>query len=456
MIKLSKQVWRLAWPMILSNITIPLLGMVDTAMVGHAADVQAMATVAIGSVIFDFLFWGFGFLRMSTTGLTAQSPQKILIFYQGVFIALLCATALLIASPLLQRLGLLFIESDQSTQQNLMQYIHIRLFSAPATLLNYVIIGYCFGRQNTKLPLLLLTITNILAMGLDYLFVWQWHWNSQGIAISNVIAQTTGALIGLFAVYKAYLVKYGKQGDSPNKSEQVKSEATDLGNVTSKTTTPDGFWKELFNKEDMLQLFHLNKDIFIRTLFLISTQTFFTRQSALLGIEFVAVNAILMHMQMLVSYGLDGFAIAAESMIGNAIGQKSLVKFKQRLIDCGSWSLLIALVMSLTYLIFGTQIIKIMTDIPTIQQRADHYLFWIVLLPLVSMPGFLFDGVFIGATWSKPLRNAILFACLFVFLPLWFICQGLGNHGLWLAYTGFMLARGVYLGVKLLGIQSKC
>lgn len=418
MIHLPRPIWQLAWPIILSNITIPLLGLVDTAMVGNAADTQAIATVAIGSVIFDFLFWGFGFLRMATTGLVAQQPHNAMHFYRSALLALLLALILIACSPWAYLISQLFSNKAQ-IQAELTRYLSIRLFSAPATLLNYVILGYCFGRQRTKLAWALLTFTNILAIFLDYVFVWQLHLASSGIAYSNVIAQTSGAIVGGLALYKLYLNQHSLSD----------------------------FWPRLFDWPAIKRLAQLNQDIFIRTLVLMTTQAFFTYQGTQLGLTIVAANAILMHLQMICAYGLDGFAIAAESLVGNAIGQADSKQVFITIKGCSSWSFIVAMLFSILFLLGGNYYLSVMTDIELIRATAKHYLPWLIALPLLSLPSFLLDGVYIGATWSKPLRNTIVFAAFFMFLPIWFVTQSWGNHGLWFAYCSFIIGRGLYLGL---------
>lgn len=357
---------------------------------------------------------------MSTTGLVAQSPADSIIFYRSVLLALLLALILIFFSPWLSLLAKPFSQ-DATITAKLAQYITIRLYAAPGSLVNYVLLGYCFGRQNTKLAWLLLSLTNISAIVLDYLLVWQWHMNSTGIAISQVIAQTIGALVGFALIYRLYL----------------------------KQSLITEFWYKLFDKTALSKLFHLNKDIFIRTLVLIATQAFFTYQSTKLGLTIIAANAILMHCQMLSAYSLDGFAIACESLIGQAIGNKDKAQFFKTLKDCSSWSVIIALGISTVYFFAGTLYLHLMTDIKAIREVAAQYLPWIIALPLLSVPSFLLDGVYIGATWSKPLRNTILFASFLVFLPVWYLSQSLANHGLWLAYSSFIVARGLYLAYDL-------
>lgn len=413
----TKEVWALAWPMMLSNISIPLLGIVDTIAVGHLASADGIATIALGTMIFDILFWCFGFLRMSTTALAAQEPNSNQIYFQSSTIALISACLLIILSPWLKHIILSLIHTEAQIETLLVSYFNIRIFSAIPTLINYVNYGFFFGRQNTKTPLMLLLITNISAMLLDYILVWHFNMGANGIAAANVMTQTLGAVLGCMMIYKKYL------------------KAAPL--------------KLCFPKARIKQLFGLNRDIFIRTLFLVLTTSFFTRQSAALGVNIVAANLILMNLYILTGYALDGFAIAAEALIGRAVGNKNDIEFKQQIKACAWWSCLFGIIFMLAYALFGPWLIALMTSLPEVQSIALQSLPWVIALALVCVPGFLLDGVFIGAAWSKPLRDTILIASVLVFLPIWYFSQGLGNQGLWLAFTCFNLARGAYLALKL-------
>ena len=421
-----KKIWGIAWPVILSNITIPLLGMVDIAVVGHDYPRHVLGAVAIGAMIFDVLFFLFGFLRMSTTGLIAQSPKDINIFYRALMIALSIAFLLLISQSLIYKAACFFIQPEQTVMQALANYFYLRIYAAPATLGNFVIFGYFFGRQNTKVPLLLLILINSCAIGLDIIFVSYQNLGIKGLAIANVIAQTAGFIAGLITLYKKYIA------DSMQKNIQLAPSCS------------------LFNGEAILHLFHLNKDIFIRTLCLMATFTYFICASNNLGTTVVAANAILLSMHQFTACTLDGFAIACEAMIGNAIGKKDKNLFKQAIKGCGYWSLAIALLLSTAYFFAGSTVIALMTSLPHVNQTAQNNLIWMILLPILSTGGFLLDGVFIGATWSKPMRNAMVYSTLMVYFPLVYLFKPLGNSGLWLAFCLLMLSRSFFLSIILL------
>lgn len=421
-----KKVWQLAWPVMLSNITIPLLGMIDIIVVGHDHPPHILGAVAIGAMIFDVLFLLFGFLRMSTTGLVAQSPKEISIFLRAIFSALFIALILLTSQTLIFKTLCFVIKPEAMVMQSLCDYFYLRIYAAPTTLSNFVIFGYFFGRQNTKVPLFLLLLINISAISLDLIFVRYYNFSIKGLAAANIIAQTLGFTMGLIILYKLYIAH--RASNFKHKIENLK----------------------LFDQQEIKRLFHLNKDIFIRTLCLMATFTYFTCAGNHLGTTIVAANAILLSMHQFTACGLDGFAIACEVMVGKAIGKKNNEDFKGAIKSCAYCSLVIAFLLSAIYFFAGPQIIGLMTSLPKITKTAQDHLIWMVFLPILSMAGFLLDGIFIGATWSKPMRNTMLCATLLIYFPSVLLFKPLGNNGLWLAFSLFMLARGLLLGFILL------
>jgi len=409
-----KAIWQLAWPVMLSNITIPLLGMIDIAVVGHDYPAHVLGAVAIGSMVFDVLFLAFGFLRMSTTGLVAQNPTDLNILYRALLTACLIALILIVSQYVLFLLVCWVMEPALAVQHALSDYFYLRIYASPATLGNFVILGYFFGRQNTKIPLFLLMLINLSAISLDFIFVSYLGWGVKGLAMANICAQTLGFVMGLKLIY----IKFIKQ--------------------TPRALT-------LFDLNAIKRLFHLNKDIFIRTLCLMATFIYFTAAGSRLGTSVVAANAILLSMQQFMACGLDGFAIACEVMVGRAIGTNNHKYFIGSVKACGYLSLLLAVLFSVVYMLFGQYIIEGMTSLPDVIATAHTYLIWMVALPVLSVGGFLLDGVFIGATWSKPMRNTMLCATGLVYFPSVLLLKTLGNTGLWMAFSLFMLSRGLFL-----------
>ncbi|MGV3002921.1 MATE family efflux transporter DinF [Vibrio sp.] len=421
---LHKQVLLLAIPMVLSNITVPLLGLVDAAVIGHLDYAWYLGGVALGSTMISVTFWLLGFLRMATTGLAAQaqgeeSSQKLAhVWLQGMLVAwLLAGLFLLFHSPLAE---LIFSLSNASTEVKHygMQYFSIRVWSAPAALANFVILGWLLGTQNAKAPMWLVIVINLANIILDVLFVLVFDWKVAGAAWASVLADYTGLALGLFFVMRTWI------------KQQLPNVLTLLPSAT----------------HGMGRMLRLNSDIFLRSLCLQAVFSFMTFQGAALGDDIVAANAVLMSFLMMVSYGMDGFAYAMEAMVGKAVGAKSRGQLLNSLIGTSFWGLVCSVFLTLMFWLFGHQLVRLITDIPNVQAQADIYLPWLIVMPLVSMWCFLLDGIFVGATKGKDMRNSMLIAML-CFFALYFSFASWGNHALWMSMLTFMGMRGIGLAV---------
>ncbi len=422
-------VWRLAGPMILSNLTIPVLGMVDTAVVGHLSSPYYLGAVAVGGLIFSFVYWAFGFLRMGTTGQIAQAHGRFDYneirsgFARAGLLALILSVLIIALQLPIQGLAMLLLEASVEVESYASEYFYIRIWSAPATLLTYVMIGWFLGMQNARGPLYLLLIINLTNIALDLLFVWGLGMDVDGVALASVISEYIGVMVGLWLV-KRELKLY------------------------------PGQWikQQLIDAVKLRQMMVLNHNIFIRTLCLMFSFAFFTAQGAKHGDIVLAANAVLMNFQTFMAYGLDGFANAAEALVGKAVGQENKQQFKQAVHTATVWSAGIAILFTLLYLFFGVQLINLLTDIEAVRNMAYLFLPWLVVSPLLSVWSYLFDGIFIGSTRSAEMRNTMLISTFLCFLPAWYLLQAYGNHGLWAALMVFMLARGIsmWLSYRLL------
>lgn len=417
--KLSLKAWQLAWPIILSNICVPLLGMIDLAVVGQIEDKSYLPVVAIGSVFFDTLLGLFVFLRMSTTGLSAQNPKEPAVLFRGLMIALLLSLLLFILKPYIWHLCFYLANNNFTIQPGLFLYFSWRFYAIPAILCQSVLIGYCFGRKNTKIPLFVLTISNTIAIVLDVFLVLYLNWGLKGLALANIIAQMIGLLISLTLIQLHYEL--------------------------FKSIFPL-HWVKL---KPLLKTLQINQDIFIRTLGLMFTLAYFTHVGSTFGIEVVAANAILGSMVVFTSYALDGFAIACEAMIGHAIFTKNKMAFFQAIYECGIWSLLVALLFCFIWWCFGGWVIDVISNVNRINIIALKFLPWLYILPLVAVSSYLLDGVYIGATWAKEMRNSMIASVIFVFFPAVILLKPLGNHGLWLSFSLFLMARASFLSINL-------
>lgn len=430
--KKTQQVFNQAWPIILSNASIPLLGLVDTAILGHLPSGVYLAAVTLGAVIFSFLYWSFGFLRMGTTGLIAQAygaqekQQLATYLSQALIFAVLLGFALQALRPWLEQLIALLNASEEAKQLAL-EYVQIRLYSAPAVLVQYVILGAAIGMGRSKIVLLLLLITNLTNLVLDVYFVLGLGMLSEGVAWASLIAEVLAAVLGLAWLMKTY-----------NKMQV-------------RLYLPSISWEA--NKK----LIQVNANLFVRTLALLFALAFFTRQGATQGDAFLAANAVLMQLIMLASYLLDGFAQAVEGQFGAAYARdkrnqsknKNTKKEAQEIFAAGLFlSVVTGFLLVLVFALTGKQLIYLLTDLPEIAAIAQQYLPWLVLVVAISVPAYLFDGVFIGATLTAPMRNSLLLA-LVVYLVSWWLFTGWledANFALWLAFLIFNSLRGVYLG----------
>ena len=416
----DRDVWRIAAPMVLSNISVPLLGMVDTGVVGHLESAVYIGAVAIGSTIFSFLYSGMNFLRMGTTGIAAQrygagdNDGLRLSLGQAMVVAVTIAIAAMLLQGPIGALGMSLLGATGELEANALQYFNIRIWSAPGTLANYVMIGWFLGLQNARVPLLIFLTINVTNIALDLLFVIGFGMKVDGVALASVIAEYAGLVVALsFA-------------------------ARELRRRT-------GHWpiEKFIRLREYGAYFAINANLFVRTTTLIFTISFVTAQGARMGGLILAANAILQQMQNLTAFGLDGFAHAAEALVGKAVGARRREALERAVELCLKWSLIFAAGFSVTYIVAGPALINLLTDLPEVRETTLRYLPWMILSPLVSVWSFLYDGVYVGATRAREMRNIMLFSTFAVFLPAWYLLQFLGNDGLWLAFMLFLASRGI-------------
>ncbi|WP_237700524.1 MATE family efflux transporter [Methylophaga thiooxydans] len=424
-----RKVWSLAGPMILANLSTPLLGMVDTAVVGHLSSPVYLGAVALGTMLFTFLFWGFGFLRMVTTGLTSQansdanqSATRNVLIQSGLLAIIIAALLLLLQSPI-GWLAFQIIEGSPEVLAAAQQYYHIRIWSAPATLLNYAILGWLIGMGASRSALVIVLVINICNIGFDLLLVNQFGMKADGVALASVMAEYIGLIFALFILSRRQLAL---------KQIQLKKEL-----------------QSIFNNRQGL---NLHGNFMLRTLCLIFCFAFFTNQGAQQGDITLAANMVLLNFITFMAYVLDGFANATEVMTGNAIGQSDRHRLKRSLVLNGAWSFFVACLFSFVYYFFGNQIINLLTSIDAVSASATDYLFWVILAPVIGVWSYLLDGLFVGATLGREMRNTMLFATFCCYLPAWFLLQGFGNHGLWAALIILLAARSIAQAVYLPGM----
>ncbi|QYK13054.1 MATE family efflux transporter [Shewanella rhizosphaerae] len=422
----NSQLFALAVPMILSNITVPLLGLVDTAVVGHLSNAYYLGGVAVGSTVITLILWILGFLRMSTTGLVAQAfgakelhTQYRLLMQSASLALLLSLLVLLLQQPIISA-AMALSDASEQVQYYSQAYFNIRIWSTPFALINLALLGWLLGRQQPKAAMWQLIAANLTNILLDLLFVIGLDWGVEGAALASVLADMTG-----FAVAASMVVRTIKR--------QGGFEFLPLLHSLSLNSYQ--------------RLVRLNLDIFIRSLCLQLAFAFMTFQGANLGDNTVAANAVLLNLLLLISYALDGIAYYGEAEVGRAVGEKSHERMTQSVTLAGLWSAIFALLFTLFFALWGEQVIKLLTNISEVRQEAQAYLGWVVALPLLAFGSYLFDGVYIGAAQGKAMRNTMILATFGVFFPAWLLLQGYGNHALWAAMSLFMLTRSLSLAL---------
>lgn len=421
--KIKNPILKLALPNILSNISVPLVGMVDLALMGHMDSELHLNAIAIGGSIFSFVYLSFGFLRMSTTGFVAQAHgrknpvEELLVFSRSLMLAFFIALILIVFQNPIGDLSVYVLGANDNINSEALEYYHIRIFAAPATLGLYAIVGWFIGRQNTRIPLLLALIINIGNVLFNLYFIYVVGLKSDGVAWGTLIAQYTGFIIGI-----GILISRSK-----NHWRYLSRAA-------------------LINAVELKNFFNVNRDIFIRTVLLLVALTFFTATSARMGEEILAVNTLLFQFFFFFTYFIDGFANAAEALVGKLVGEQRQDDLKQLILKIFIWGIGVSLPFSIVYFVFGSEILKILTDIPEVIIASQPYMIWVGILPLISFAAFIWDGVYIGATAAKAMRNSMVVSTLLVYLPVYYLLQPyLENHGLWLAFLAFLLSRGLYL-----------
>lgn len=419
---LNRRIWALAWPLLLSNITAPLLGLVDTAVVGHLDSPVYLAAVALGANFFMFLYFSFNFLRMGTTGFTAQArgagEATLVVVLRALLLSTVLGGLLILLQPALREAGLWLLGGSAEVQALARDYIAIRVLGAPAALGNFALIGFAIGLHRTSVPLKMTVLMHASNALLDFLLVQVWHFDVRGVATASALAEYLGLAGGLFWLRREIF------GDAWR-------------------ALPAGALRQL---APMARLLAVNRDIFLRSLALLSVFFFFTAQGARLGDTVLAANAVLITFLLLLSNTLDGFANAAEALVGDATGRHDRRALDAAVRATGRWTLMVALLALAGFALGGAPLIRLLTDLPAVRDTATTYLPWMLLLPLTASAGFWLDGVFVGATLAPQMRNTMILATL-LFFPVWWLTRDWGNHGLWLAMNVWMASRGVLMAL---------
>ncbi|MEX2964009.1 MATE family efflux transporter [Microbulbifer sp. TYP-18] len=410
--------------MILSNISLPLLGAVDTAILGHLPSPEYLSGVAIGASIMSMLLWAFGFLRMGTTGLVARSGDGgELWLLRALCLAVALGLGLiLLVWPLLGHIVHWMNASAEARPQALI-YLQIRLLSAPLALANFALLGFFIGRQDSRAPLFILLAANLLNIALDFLLIVGLGLGARGAALATLCADIAALAMGLALLRR---VEHGL-----------------LGRLW------DGLWCRGFSPlrepAPWLELLRINADLFIRTCLLLLTLTFFTAQGAALGDTVLAANAILIQLLMMTSYALDGFAHATEALVGESVAKKSPRLFSSTVRAAGLCALVTAAGFTLILVLGQPLILSLFTDMPAVLEQAGRVYWWLCALPLFAVWSYQLDGVFIGAGKSRDMRNTMFVATVLVFFPAWWLTRSWANQGVWFSLFLWITARSAGL-----------
>lgn len=416
----DRQILRIALPSIVSNITVPLLGLIDVAIVGHLGSPAYIGAIAVGGMLFNIIYWIFGFLRMGTSGMTSQAfgkrdlPEVTRLLLRAVGIGLAVACCLIILQVPIRRTAFMLIHPTEEVQELATLYFHICIWGAPAMLGLYGLSGWYIGMQNSRIPMYIAITQNIVNIIASLSLVYLYDMKVEGVALGTLIAQYAGLFMGVMLWHYQYgrLRKYI-------------------------------VWQGVLQKEAMVRFFQVNRDIFLRTLCLVAVTLFFTSAGASQGEIILAVNTLLMQLFTLFSYVMDGFAYAGEALSGRYIGARNREAFMNTVRHLFAWGGIMAVLFTLVYALGGNTFLALLTDDPDVIAAADTYFYWALAIPVAGIAAFIWDGIFIGATATRAMLLSMaaaaisFFALYYMLRPLW------GNHALWLAFLTYLFMRGV-------------
>ena len=427
-----KSVVAMAVPIMLANVSQPMLGIVDTAVIGQLPEPHYIGAVAIGAMIFNLVYWAFGFLRMGTSGLTAQAwgaddgKELTAIFYRALLLAGALGLALLALSPLISKIAFWAIDASADVEREAQTYFAIRIWSAPFALANYAVLGWLIGIGAMRSALLVQLWLYVVNMVLDALFVLHFNQATEGIGYGTLIAEVSTAFLGIAVVWR-YLKAAGER---PSRAR-------------------------VLDREKVRRMLAVNSDIMVRSLLLTFGFSWFAAQGAKLGEVTLAANAILLHFFSIGSYMIDGFANVTEALVGHAVGARQRDRFARAVRVSSGWALATGAVLSLLILMAGPWAIDLMSVNEEVRATARTYLWWAALTPILGAACFQLDGIFIGATRTRDMRNMMIVSLALFLASGYALVAGLGNHGLWLAMCIFFIVRGATLYLRLTALERE-
>ena len=416
---MNRRILHLAIPSIVSNITVPLLGLVDVTIVGHLGATAYIGAIAVGGLLFNILYWNFGFLRMGTSGLTSQAygrkdkDAEIRILVQAVSVGLFSALAMLILQYPIERLAFRLLDTSAEVEQYTVTYFRICIWGAPAVLAQYGFTGWFIGMQNSRYPMYIAIVMNVINIVCSSCFVFLFGMKVEGVALGTVVAQYSGVMMALGLGFYNYKELWGRMT-----------------------------FKGSLQLIAMRRFFAVNRDIFLRTLCLIGVTTFFTSTGARQGDVILAVNTLLMQLFTLFSYIMDGFAYAGEALSGRYVGACNLIQLKRAVRALFGWGVGLSLVFTLLYGVGGENFLGLLTNDKIVIETAGHYFYWVLAIPLAGFAAFLWDGILIGATATRFMLWSMLVASGSFFVIYYCFSGATNNHMLWLAFLVYLALRG--------------
>ena len=459
--KIDKQILDIAVPSIVSNITVPLLGLVDVAITGHLGAASYIGAIALGGMLFNIIYWIFAFLRMGTSGLTSQSLGRgdsdniIRMLARSIAIAFAIAVTLLVLQVPLRELGLLIMQPTEEVRLLTVTYYNICIWGAPATLGLFALTGWFIGMQNSKIPMMIAITQNVVNILVSLVLVFGLGMRVEGVASGTLIAQWCGFLMGCFLCWRNYFGKNPIAKDiQPLRYYLYPTSNTHHPSPNTHQPSPINPQPSTFNPQPStfnLQpspitykaFFRINRDIFFRTLCMVCVMMFFTSAGSWQGEVVLAVNTLLMQLYLLVSYIMDGFANAGEALSGKFYGAGDNDALRTTVRRIFFWGTVTAVAFTVTYIAGGKHFLRLLTDEPSVVEASTSYVWWAYLVPFCSVAAFMWDGIFIGLTASRQMLLSMFVAAATFFIVYFIAAKPLGNHGLWFAFMCYMFIRGV-------------
>ena len=426
---MHKEILSLAIPSIVTNITVPLLGLVDVAIVGHMGDASYIGAIAVGTMMMNVICWLFGFLRMGTSGMTSQaygrgdSKEAATILFQAIALGAAIGILFVLFQPLLLRLFLFFMRPSDEIRAFASVYFHVCVFGLPAALVMYGLTGWFIGMQDTRTPMTVSIFQNIVNIMTSLLLVYVFGMKVEGVALGTLTAQYSGLLLALYILRRKYASHY-----------QL---------LFSQFTLKPGDYSSFSYKHTLNRFFRVNRDIFLRTLFLVAVNAAFTSVGSSQGDVILVVNTLLFQFFTLYSYIMDGFAYAGEAICGKYYGAGNAPSFHACIRRLFAWGVIMTVVYTAAYYFGANDILHVLSNEQTVIEASEPYLLWVALIPVAGMGAFIWDGVFIGITDSRGMLLSCFVAAIVFAIMLSLFFTTMGNHALWLALLSYLLARGV-------------